>query len=81
MKYSIKDYPYYVHVFVRYLSDNRNISEMFNWCDNNFGKQGSINQEPYGNWFYTIGDGINGYDIRFRFKKQNDFVWFSLTWL
>lgn len=82
--YSIKDYPYSAYVFVPYIiyiaENPLGAPGIINWCANNFGSLYMAGNKAIGKWFYTIGDGNNGYDMNFRFKKKNDFIVFMLTW-
>lgn len=79
--YSIYNYPYSTYLFRPYVGYDGNIlSQMFNWCDNKFGSVELNGNIAISRYFYTIGDGINGFDLKFRFKKQNDKILFDLTW-
>ena len=64
-------YPYHI---VLTDEDSKKRTEMYKWCEEQWGKPQNLNKES--NWIYTHLD----YGNVFKFRNEADRNWFLLRW-
>lgn len=82
----IKQFPYYVSMYEK--TEDRlfnNINDIFIWCENSIGKYTQdwhydIVTIPPDELYNKVSTSLGDTNIVFLFKRENDAVYFKITW-